>query len=108
MKKPYPTQKRTGKNLQPDLSFAIQPRQSDRQRITKKYNPYGDDFIVDRIDLKKIAEQLVGLEEIPASRDIAVVDDEDEEWIDDRSKSEVDFDDEQQQSYEHELTNLHV
>ena len=42
------------KNLEPDLPFAIQTRHNDRQRITKKYNAYGDDFIKDRIDLKKI------------------------------------------------------
>ena len=46
----------------------------------------------------------MGLEEIPASKDI--VDDQDEEWVDDRSKPEVEFDDEQQQSYEQELINL--
>ena len=42
------------------------------------------------------------------SQDIDIVDDHDEEWVDDRSKLEVEFDDEQQQSYEQELTNLRV
>ena len=42
------------------------------------------------------------------SQDIDIVDDRDEEWIDDRSKPEVDFDDEQQQFYEQDLTNLRV
>ena len=42
------------------------------------------------------------------SQDIDIVDDHDEEWIEDRSKPEVEFDDEQQQSYEQELTNLRV
>ena len=69
-------------------------------RPAKKYKPYGDNFIVDRIDLKKIVEELVSLEEITASQDIDIVNDENEEWVDDRSKSEVEFDDEQQQSYE--------
>ena len=63
---------------------------------------------MDRIDLKKIAEELVGLEEIPASQDIDIVDDQDEEWFDDRSKPGVEFDDDQQQSYEQELTKLRV
>ena len=83
-------------------------RQSDRTRPAKKNNPYRDDFVVERIDLKKILEELVGLEEIPASQDIDIVDDQDKEWIDDRSKLEVEFDDEQQQAYEQELTNLRV
>ena len=49
---------------------------------------------VDRMDLKKIVEELVGLEEIAVSQDIDIVDDRDEEWIDDRSKPEVEFNDE--------------
>ena len=84
------------KNLEPDLPFTIQTRQNDRTSLTKKYNPFGDDFVVDRMDLKKIEGELVGLEEITVSQDIDIVDDPDEEWIDDRSKPEVEFDDEQQ------------
>ena len=50
----------------------------------------------------------MGLEEITVSQDIDIVNDRDEERIDDPSKPEVEFDDEQQQSYEQELTNLSV
>ena len=84
----------------------MQTRQSDRARPAKKYNPYGEDFVVDRIDLKKIGEDLVGLEERTVSQDIDIFDDEGKKWIDDRSKTEVEFDDEQQQSYEQDLTKL--
>ena len=101
-------QREVPKNLEPDLPFTIQTRQKDRTRSKKKYNPYCDDFVVDRIDLKKIGEEVVGLEEITVSQDIDIVDDHDDEWVDDRSKPEVEFDDEQQKSYEQELTNLRV
>ena len=96
------------KNLEPDVPFTIQTRKSDRTRLTKKYNPHGDDFVVDRIDLKKIEEELVGLKGITVSQDTDIVDDRDEDWINDQSKPDVEFDDEQQQSYEQDLTNLHV
>ena len=86
-----PEQMEVPKNLEPDLPFMIQTRQNDRTRLTKKYNPYGYDFIADRIDLKKIVEEVVGLEEITVSQDIDIVDDHDEEWVDDRSKPEVEF-----------------
>ena len=94
-----PEQMKVPKSLKPDLPFTIKTRQSDRTRLTKKYSPYGDDFVVDRIDLKKIVEEVVGLEETTVSQPIDLDDDHDEEWIDDWSKSEVEFDDEQQQSY---------
>ena len=48
------------------------------------------------------------MERITESRDIDIVDDHDQEWIEDRSKPEVEFDVEQQESYEQGLTNLRV
>ena len=47
------------KNSETDLPFMIQTRQNDGTRSKKKYNPYGDDFVVDRLDLKKIVEEVV-------------------------------------------------
>ena len=94
--------------MEPDLPFTIQTRQNVRTRSKRKYNPYGDNFVVDRIDLKKIVEEVVGLDEITVSQDIDIVKDHDDEWVDDRSKPEVEFDDEQQQSHEQDLTNLRV
>ena len=64
--------------------------------------------MVDRIDLKKIEEEVVGLEGITVSQGIDIVDDHDQEWIEARSKPEVEFDDEQQESYEQDITNLRV
>ena len=48
----------------------------------------------------------MGLEGILASQDIDLVDDQNKEWIDDRPQREVEFDNEQQQSYEQDPTNL--
>ena len=48
-----PEQMEVPKKLEPDLPFTIQTRQNDGTRPKKKYNPYGDDFVVDRIDLKR-------------------------------------------------------
>ena len=47
-----PEQIEEPKNIEPDLTFTMQTRQSDRV-TAKKHNPYGDDSVVDRIDLKK-------------------------------------------------------
>ena len=102
-----PEQIEVPKNLEPDLPFTMRTRQKDGTRPRKKYNPYGDDFVVDRIDLKKIVEEVVGLEEITVSQDIDIVDDHNDEWVDDWSKPEVEFD-EQQQSYEQDQTNLRI
>ena len=44
---------------------------------------------MEMIDLKKIVEELVGLEKITVSQDIDIVNDHYKEWIEDRSKPEV-------------------
>ena len=103
-----PEQTEVPKNMEPDLPFTMQTRQGDGKRPRKKYNRYGDDYVVDKIDLKKIVEEVVGLESITFSQDIDIVDDHDQEWIEDRSKPEVDFDEEQSESYRDDLTNLRV
>ena len=50
----------------------------------------------------------MGLEEITLSQDIDNINDQDKEWIDDRSKPEVVFGDEQQQSFKQKRSNLRV
>ena len=63
---------------------------------------------MNRIDLKKIVEEVEGIEKITVSQYIDIVDDHGEEWVDDRSKPELEFDNEQEQSYEQDLTNMRV
>ena len=76
----------------------METQQSDMARPIKKYKPYRDDFVVDRRYPKKKIEDHVGLEGLTVSQELNIVDDQDKEWIDDRSKPEIEFDDEQQQS----------
>ena len=50
-------------------------------------------------------EEVVGLEEITVSQDIDIVDDHNDEWVDDLVEHpRWEFDDEQQQSNEQDLT----
>ena len=72
-------------NMERDLLFSIQTRHSDRERPATKCSQYGDEFKVVRTDLKRIAENLMGLEEITASLEVDIVEYEDNEWLDDRS-----------------------
>ena len=58
------------------------------------------------IYLKRVAKDLVGLEEIFASQEADIIDDLENGCLCDRSKAEEEFDDQQQQSDEQGLTNL--
>ena len=77
-----PEQRDVPKNTNPDLSLTMQTRHSGRGRAEKKCTPYGDNFIVHRIDLKRKAEDLT------ASQEADIVDEQDNEWFDARSKQE--------------------
>ena len=50
----------------------------------------------------------MGLDEVAVPRDIHLVNDMDQDWIDDRSEPEVEFEPEVDQTHEPELTNLRV
>ena len=50
----------------------------------------------------------MGLDEIAVPREIDLVNDMDQDWIDDRSEPENEFDSEVEQTHEQELTNLRV
>ena len=52
------------KGLQPDFLFTMETRQGKRGKNKKKYNPYGEDFVIDRIVLSEMMDSLVGLDEV--------------------------------------------
>ena len=97
-----PEQTEIDKRVQPDFSFTMETRQSKRGRNKKRYNPYGEDFVNDRIVLSNMMESLVGLDEVAVPKEIDLVNDMDQVWIDDRSEPEVEFEPEVNQ----EITNL--
>ena len=78
------------------------------EKNKKKYNPYGEDFIVDRIVVSDMMDSLVGLDEVAVLEEIDLVNDMDQDWIDDRSEPEGEFEPEAEQTHEQELTNLRV
>ena len=107
-----PEQTENDKGVQPDFHFIMEARQSKEGRKKKKYNPYGKDFVIDRIVLGDMIESLVGLDEVAAPREVDLVNDKDHDWIDDRSEPELKFEpeeeEEEEQTHEQELMNLRV
>ena len=94
--------------IQPDFPLTMETRQSKRGKNKKKYNPYGEDFFVDRIVVGDMMDSLVGLDEVAVLEEIDLVNDMYQGWIDDRSEPEVEFEPEAEQTHEQELTNLRV
>ena len=103
-----PEQTEIDKGIQLDFPLNLETRQSKKGRSKKKYNPYGEDFVINRIVLSDMMESLMGLDEVAVPREIDLVNDMDQDWIDDRSEPEVEFKPEVEQTHEQELTNLRV
>ena len=103
-----PEQTEIDKGIQPHFPLTMETRQSKRGKNQKKYNPYGEDFVVDRIVVSDVIDSLVGLDEVAMLEEIDLVNDMDQDWIYDRSEPEVEFEPEAEQTHEQELTNLRV
>ena len=86
----------------------METRQIKKGRNKKKYNRYGEDFVIDKTPLSDIMDSLVGLDEVAVTNEIDLVNDMDQDWIDDRSEPEVEFKPEEEQTHEQELTILRV
>ena len=86
----------------------METRQSKKGRDKKKYNPYGEDFVIDRIVLSDMMESLVRLDEVAVPQEIDLFNDMEQDWIDDRSEPEVEFEPEVEQTHEQELANFRV
>ena len=84
-----PKQTEIDKGVQPDFPFTMETRRGKKGGNKKRYNPYSEDFVIDRIILSDMMESLIGLDEGAVPKEIDLVNDMDQDWIDDRSEPEV-------------------
>ena len=103
-----PEQTEIDKGVQPDLPFTMETRQGKKGGNKEKDHPYGGDFVVNRIVLSDMMDSLVGLDEVAVPKEIDLVNDMDQDWIDDRSEPDLEFEAEAEQIHEQELTILRV
>ena len=96
------------KGMQPGFPFTMETRQGKKVKNKKKYNPYGEDFVIDRIVLSDMKDSLGGLDEVVVPLEIDLVNDTDQDWIDDCSEPEMEFEPETEQMHDQKLTNLRM
>ena len=82
----------------------METRQSKRGKNKEKYNPYGEDFVIERIVLSDMMGSLVGLDQVVVPQEIDLVNDAEQDWIDDCFEPEVEFEPEMEQMHEQDLT----
>ena len=70
-----PEQNEVPKGTEPDLPRTAGTRNGNRRRTGKRYNRYGDDFLIDKIQPDEIGEELVRVGELVADDEWQIIND---------------------------------
>ena len=103
-----PEQNAVPKWTEPDLPMATGTRKGDRKRSGMRYNRYGDDFLIDKIEFEKIGEELVNVGELVADEEWQIINNSENSLKEDYSLPEREVDLEQSEIERRENTNLRV
>ena len=70
-----PEQGEVPKWTEPDLSIQAGTRSGNRKRTGMRYNRYGDNFLIDKIQPDKLGEELLSAGELEAESEWQIIDD---------------------------------
>ena len=103
-----PEQDEVPKWMEPDRPTPPETRTGNRKRTGMRYNRYGDDFLIDKIQPDNLGEELLKAGELEAGKEWQVIDDGGHYPQDDYSTPEVETDLEQSEIERRENTNLRI
>ena len=93
---------------EPDLPKTTGTRYGNRKRTGMRYNKYGDDFLIDKIQPEEISEELVSVGEVVADEEWQIINDSEHYLHEYYSKPERETDLEQSEVETRENTNLRI
>ena len=103
-----PEQNEVPKWMEPDRPIPLGTWTGNRKRTGMRYNRYGDDFLIDKIQPDKLGEELLSAGELEAEDDWQVIDDCGCYPQEDYSTPELETDLEQSEIERREKTNLRI
>ena len=103
-----PEQNEVPKWMEPDRPTPPETRTGNRKRTGMRYNRYGDDFLIDKIQPDKLGDELLSAGELEAGEEWQVIDDGGHYPQDDYSTPELETDLEQSEIERRENTNLRI
>ena len=103
-----PEQSEIPKWTEPDQQMTTGTRKGDRKWTGMRYNRYGDDFLIDKIQPDEISEKLVNMGELVADEERQIINDSEHSLQEDYSVPEREVDLEQSEIERRENTNLRV
>ena len=88
--------------------FQKETRRGAREKTGTRYNRYGDDFLIDKIQPDEIGEELMNVGELVANEEWLIINDSDHSLQEDRATPERELDLEQSEIEIRENTNLRI
>ena len=101
-----PEQDEVPKWTEPDLPIPAGTRSGNRKRTGMRYNRYGDDFLIDKIQPDELCEELLSVGELAADNEWQIINDSKHYQQEDYSTPEQETDLEQSEIERRENTNL--
>ena len=101
-----PEQDEVPKWTKPDLLITAGTRSGNRKRTGMRYNRYGDDFLIDKIQPDELSDELVSAAELVADDELQIINDSEHYPQEDYSTLEEEADLEQSEIERRENTNL--
>ena len=103
-----PEQGEVPKWTEPDLSIPAGTRSGNRKRTGMRYNRYGVDFLIDKIQPDDLSKELLSLGELAADEEWQIINDNEHYPQEDYSTPERETDLEQSEIERRENTNLRI
>ena len=103
-----PEQGEVPKWTEPDLSIPAGTRSGNRKRTGMRYNRYGDDFLIDKIQPDDLSKELLSVGELAADDEWQIINDNERYPQEDHSTPEQETDLEQSEIERRENTNLRI
>ena len=103
-----PEKSKVPKWTEPDQPMTTRTRKGNHKRTGMRYNRYGDDLLIDKIQPDEIGEELVNVGDLVANEEWKIIDDSEHSLQEDYSELEREIDLEQSEVERRENTNLRV
>ena len=103
-----PEQNEVPKWTETDLPITVGTRSGNRKRTGMRYNRYGDDFLIDKIQPDELSEELLSEGELVADDEWQIINDSEHYPQEDYSTPEQETDLEQSEIERRENTNLRI
>ena len=103
-----PEQNEVPKWTEPDFPGSVGTRSGIRKRTGMRYNRYGDDFLIDKIQPDELSEELLSVDELVADDEWQMINNSEHYPQEDYSTPEQETDLEQSEIERRENTNLRI